>query len=32
MDSPVRFTRQLLAFAIGVPLAWAVFLWCTSAR
>ena len=27
MDSPVRFTRQLVAFAIGVPLAWAVLLW-----
>ena len=27
MDSPVRFTRPLLAFAIGVPLAWAVLLW-----
>jgi hypothetical protein len=26
MDSPVRFTRRLLAFAIGVPLAWAVLL------
>lgn len=26
MDSP-RFTRQLLAFTIGVPLAWAVLLW-----
>jgi hypothetical protein len=26
MDSP-RFTRQVLAFAIGVPLAWAVLLW-----
>lgn len=27
MDSPVRFTRPWLAFAIGVPLAWAVLLW-----
>jgi hypothetical protein len=27
MDSPVRFTRPVLAFAIGVPLAWAVLLW-----
>jgi len=27
MDSPVRFTRKRLAFAIGVPLAWAVLLW-----
>ena len=27
MDSPVRFTRPLLVFAIGVPLAWAVLLW-----
>jgi hypothetical protein len=27
MDSPVRFTRRLLAFTIGVPLAWAVLLW-----
>jgi hypothetical protein len=27
MDSPVRFTRPLLALAIGVPLAWAVLLW-----
>jgi len=27
MDSPARFTRPLLAFAIGVPLAWAVLLW-----
>lgn len=27
MDSPVRFTGPLLAFAIGVPLAWAVLLW-----
>jgi hypothetical protein len=27
MRSPVRFTRPLLAFAIGVPLAWAVLLW-----
>jgi hypothetical protein len=27
MDSPVRFTRQLLAFTIGVSLAWAVLLW-----
>jgi hypothetical protein len=27
MDSPTRFTRPLLAFAIGVPLAWAVLLW-----
>jgi hypothetical protein len=27
MDSPVRFTRPLLAFAIAVPLAWAVLLW-----
>lgn len=26
MDSPVRFTRPVLAFAIGVPLAWAVLL------
>ena len=26
MDSP-RFTRPVLAFAIGVPLAWAVLLW-----
>jgi hypothetical protein len=27
MDSPVRFTRRLLALTIGVPLAWAVLLW-----
>ena len=27
MDSPARFTRPVLAFAIGVPLAWAVLLW-----
>jgi hypothetical protein len=27
MDSPVRFTRPLLALTIGVPLAWAVLLW-----
>jgi hypothetical protein len=27
MDSPIRFTRPLLAFAIGAPLAWAVLLW-----
>lgn len=27
MDSPPRFTRPWLAFAIGVPLAWAVLLW-----
>jgi hypothetical protein len=27
MDSPARFSRPLLAFAIGVPLAWAVLLW-----
>jgi len=27
MDSPVRFTRPLLAFAIGVPLGWGVLLW-----
>jgi hypothetical protein len=27
MDSPVRFTRPLLALAIGMPLAWAVLLW-----
>jgi len=27
MDSPVRFTRPLLALAIGGPLAWAVLLW-----
>ena len=27
MDSPVRFTRPVVAFAIGVPLAWAVLLW-----
>ena len=27
MDSPVRFTRRIVAFAIGVPLAWAVLLW-----
>lgn len=27
MDSPIRFTRPLLAFMIGVPLAWAVLLW-----
>jgi hypothetical protein len=27
MDSRVRFTRPLLAFTIGVPLAWAVLLW-----
>ena len=26
MDSP-RFTRPLLALAVGVPLAWAVLLW-----
>jgi hypothetical protein len=27
MDSPARFTRPLVAFAIGMPLAWAVVLW-----
>jgi hypothetical protein len=27
MDSPVRFTRPLLALTIGVPLAWAALLW-----
>ena len=27
MDPPVRFTRRIVAFAIGVPLAWAVLLW-----
>ena len=27
MDSPSRFSRPWLAFAIGVPLAWAVLLW-----
>jgi hypothetical protein len=27
MDSPVRFNRPLLAFLIGVPLAWAGLLW-----
>jgi hypothetical protein len=27
MDSPVRFTRPLLALTIGVPLAWGVLLW-----
>lgn len=27
MDSPPRFTRPWLAFAIGVPIAWAVLLW-----
>jgi hypothetical protein len=27
MDVHARFTRPLLAFAIGVPLAWAVLLW-----
>lgn len=27
MDSPVRFTRPVVAFAIGVPLAWAGLLW-----
>ena len=27
MDSPVRFTRPVLAVAIGVPLAWAALLW-----
>ena len=27
MDPPARFTRPVLAFAIGVPLAWAVLLW-----
>jgi hypothetical protein len=27
MDSPVRFTRPLLALTIGAPLAWAVLLW-----
>jgi hypothetical protein len=27
MDSPARFARPFLAFAIGVPLAWAVLLW-----
>jgi hypothetical protein len=27
MDSPIRFTRPLVAFLIGVPLAWAVLLW-----
>ncbi len=27
MDSPVRFTRPLLALMIGVTLAWAVLLW-----
>ena len=26
MDSPVRFTRPLLALTIGVPLAWGVLL------
>ena len=27
MDSPSRLSRPWLAFAIGVPLAWAVLLW-----
>jgi hypothetical protein len=27
MDSPARFTRPLIAFAIGMPLAWAALLW-----
>jgi hypothetical protein len=27
MDSPVRFTRRIIAFAVGVPLAWAALLW-----
>ena len=27
VDSPSRFSRPWLAFAIGVPLAWAVLLW-----
>jgi hypothetical protein len=27
MHSPVRFTRSLLAFAMGVPLAWPALLW-----
>jgi hypothetical protein len=27
MDSPARFTRPVIAFAIVVPLAWAVLLW-----
>ena len=27
MDSPARFTRPFVAFAIGMPLAWAVLLW-----
>jgi hypothetical protein len=27
MDSPARFSRPMLALAIGVPLAWAVLLW-----
>ncbi len=27
MDSPARFTRPVVAFTIGVPLAWAVLLW-----
>ena len=27
MDSPARFTRPVIAFAIGIPLAWAVLLW-----
>ena len=27
MDSPVRFTRPVLALTIGAPLAWAVLLW-----
>jgi hypothetical protein len=27
MDAPARFTRPVIAFAIGVPLAWAVLLW-----
>ena len=27
MDSPARFTGPLIAFAIAVPLAWALLLW-----
>ena len=27
MDTPVRFTRPLLALTMGAPLAWAVLLW-----
>jgi hypothetical protein len=27
MDSSARFTRPVLAFAMGVPLAWSVLLW-----